>query len=147
MKKLMLLTAVVLAGFASWGVSSVLAGGGVNTGGGTSSPSVAGTTAGMPVTAQSLFAVVNGDGTLARSFPASVKTIHIGTGTYEVSFTGRNQTHCSWTATIGNAGTGTSANGFIQVDLRAGNNNGVFVETTDTTGAAADRPFHLHAMC
>ena len=98
--------------------------------------------AGLP-SAQTIFAVVNADGTLARGFGA-FSSQKIGTGTYQVVF--------SWitffgafTATLGrNDGTGLSEPGFV-IANRFGPNaqNVVVVVTRDLTGTLSDRPFHL----
>jgi hypothetical protein len=150
MKKVGLVSSLVLVlGLSTWGIAQ--AGSGPNSGGTTPAPTaVAGTSAGMPPTAQVLWAVINADGTEARTFPSAataVTSAHLGTGGYQVLWTGKNLTGCAYQATIGNAATGTSADGFIQVDARAGQPSGVFIQTRDTAGAVADRPFHLAVTC
>jgi hypothetical protein len=107
---------------------------------------VTGTSAGMPPTAQVWYAVVNADGTTARGYPPSTTSNHLGNGAYEVLFKAPVD-GCAYTATIGNAGAGTTSDGFIQVDARGGNANGVFVLTTDTANNVVDRPFHLQVTC
>ncbi len=93
--------------------------------------SVAGTAAGMPPTAQVLYAVVNGDGTVARGLPKvgplAPTAIHLGTGTYQVDFY-HDVTGCAHVGTIGLSSTsGSSAPGF--------------------TGALTDLGFHLSEAC
>jgi hypothetical protein len=112
---------------------------------GPSAKSPIGTTLGSA----NLWAVINADGTVARSDGANVPaTGHLVgfTGSYQIIFY-RNVTGCAYTATIGNAGAGNPLHGTIIVALRAGNNNGVFVDTRDLTGALADRPFHVVVNC
>nr|WP_295465447.1 hypothetical protein [Mesorhizobium sp.] len=97
-----------------------------------------------------LWAVINANGTVARSDGANTATtrkIPGFNGSYEVIFY-RNVTGCVYTASIGNAGAGNPLHGSIVVAARAGNALGVFVETrTASTGALVDRPFHLFVNC
>ena len=147
MKRIILLAAVAATVLAAFGAATVLAGGGVNGSPGPTPQNVKGTTGGMPPTSQVMYAVVNADGTKAHGFPKNdVTSTNLGTGTYEVDFP-QDITTCAYQATIGNASSGTAPNGFIQVDARAGQIKGVFVETTDTTGTLANRPFHLTVSC
>lgn len=120
---------------------------GPNGGSGSAPSAVAGTSAGMPRTAQVLFAVVNADGSLARGFvqPAG-PTTKLGVGHYEVRFT-PNVAGCSYQATIGQAATGVAPAGFITTAARAGVPTGVFIETRDIAGNLADRQFHLAVTC
>jgi hypothetical protein len=91
-------------------------------------------------------AAVNFNGTLARG-SGVIQVIKIAgfTGNYDVRFN-RDVRDCYYLATIGNAG-GGSTSGQINVAARAGAPNGVFVDTNDTAGAAADRSFHLLVFC
>jgi hypothetical protein len=97
-----------------------------------------------------LWAVVNADGTIARSDGASIGASGLipgFAGSYQVIFK-RNVTGCVYVATIGNAGAGNPAHGSIVVAARAGNAAGVFVETRDTpTGPLVNHPFHLFVNC
>jgi hypothetical protein len=103
---------------------------------------VAGTAVGMPPTAQTFFAVVNADGSLARGFQAAFSQ-NIGTGFYEVIFN-FDVTGSVYVASIGSSATfGIEPTGEITVVGRAGTPNGVFVTTSDSTGAFANRGFHL----
>jgi hypothetical protein len=100
------------------------------------------TTAGMPPTAQAFYAVVNSNGTLARGFQA-VSSTRLVTGAYQVLFS-HDITGSAYVGTIGLPGTsGSSPSGEIAVVGRAGAPNGVFVQTFDSAGKAADRSFHL----
>jgi hypothetical protein len=93
-----------------------------------------------------LWAVVNSDGTLARG-KGALDASTLGGGSYEVLFD-RNVRKCAYTATIGLSGAaGSEVPGEITVVGRAGANNGVFITTHDSTGAFADRGFHLTLNC
>lgn len=108
--------------------------------------SVTGTTAGMPPTAQSFFAVVGSTGGVAKGFQATGATL-LATGTYQVDFT-QNITGCAYLGTIGLTGSvGASAPGEITVVGRAGAANGVFVQTFNSAGAPANLAFHLGILC
>ncbi|MGI5213735.1 hypothetical protein [Plantactinospora sp. CA-290183] len=101
------------------------------------------TAAGMPPTAQGLFAVVNSNGALARGFGA-VSSTRLAVGQYQVVFI-QNITRSAFTATLGLTGSvGASPPGEIAVVGRAGVPNGVFVQTWNSAGTPADRAFHLH---
>ena len=104
--------------------------------------SVPGTGAGLPPTAQTFFAVVNANGTLARGFGV-LSSARLATGQYQVVFTHdvRGSGYVGTTGLTGSAGVAPS--GQIAVVGRAGIANGVFVETFAGNGAAADRSFHL----
>jgi hypothetical protein len=94
--------------------------------------------------AQTIFAVVNADGTLARGFGA-FPSGRLFEGTYEVIFNWITL-EGAFTATLGrNDGTGLSVPGFVVVNRRSGPNltNGVVVVTRDIAGNRADLPFHL----
>ncbi|RFU21927.1 hypothetical protein [Geodermatophilus marinus] len=90
-----------------------------------------------------LFAVVNGNGTLARGSGAVSATKLPATGEYQVLFN-RTINRGAFLSTIGlSADAGQSPPGEIIVNLRVGTTNGVFVQTSDSTGKDADRSFHL----
>jgi hypothetical protein len=95
-----------------------------------------------------LWAEVNGDGTLANQCSGcGVTSGRVGaTGSYEVDFARNIATTCTATAVIGPAG-GGSAIGQINIADRAGNAEAIFVDTNDSAGAAADRPFRLVVVC
>ncbi|MGY1695487.1 MULTISPECIES: hypothetical protein [unclassified Geodermatophilus] len=89
-----------------------------------------------------LYAVVNGDGTLARGSGVASAT-KLFDGQYEVIFR-RDVARGAFLSTIGlSADSGASPPGEIIVNLRVGTTNGVFVMTFDSTGKAEDRSFHL----
>lgn len=103
------------------------------------------TTAGLPPTAQTFFAVVNSNGSLARGFGV-LSSARLGTGTYQVVFS-HDVTGSAYVGTIGLTGSlGTSPSGEIAVVGRAGIPSGVFVQTFNSAGAAADRAFHLSVL-
>jgi hypothetical protein len=139
-------TGVVLAG-------SVLVVGGLTSNGafasGAAQPNVAGKASHATVSAvvaSRVFAVVNSNGTLARGRGVT-SVSRIGTGQYDVRFS-RNITACTWEGTVGLGGFGgAAAPAIITVAGRIGTNNGLFVTTHGTTGAAADAPFHALVVC
>ena len=98
---------------------------------------------------QTNFAVVDVNGTLVRSGsnagPVSVATHTAGTGLYEVDFS-EDVSGCAYVATLGDTGTATPPVGFVGVS-GATNPDGVTIQTSDSTGAAADEPFHLSVSC
>jgi hypothetical protein len=91
-------------------------------------------------------AVINADGSIARG-NHTVSALNLSTGSYEVVFD-RDVTSCTYTATIGDSGTFTSpAAGFVSVVGRAGNANGIFLNTRDAAGTATNRGFHVNVTC
>jgi hypothetical protein len=103
------------------------------------------TVAGMPPTAQAFFAVVNANGTLARGFQA-VSSTRLAPGQYQVLFA-HDITGSAYVGTLGLSGAlGSSPSGEIAVVGRFGAPNGVFVQTFDSAGNAADRSFHLAVL-
>jgi hypothetical protein len=103
------------------------------------------TGAGMPPTAQTFFAVVNANGTLARGFGA-ISSAKLGTGLYQVVFS-HDVTGSAYVGTTGLTGNvGVAPSGEIAVVGRSGIPNGVFVETFASNGAAADRSFHIAVL-
>jgi hypothetical protein len=93
-----------------------------------------------------LWAVVNSDGTLARGRGALDANL-LATGDYEVLFD-RGVTKCVYTGTIGLSGSfGEEAPGQITVAGRIDTTNGVYITTDDSTGASANRGFHLVVNC
>jgi hypothetical protein len=97
---------------------------------------------GMPPTAQTFFAVVNANGSMARAFQA-VSSQRFSAGLYEVIFS-HNVTGSAYVASIGDSGsTIVPPPGEISVVGRLGNPNGVFIATRDSAGNLADRGFHL----
>ncbi|MFI6762670.1 hypothetical protein ACIBF5_26400 [Micromonospora sp. NPDC050417] len=97
---------------------------------------------GLPPTAQTFFAVVNANGTLARGFGV-ISSTRLGTGQYQVAFS-HDVRGSAYVATLGLSTTsGTSPSGEIAVVGRFGLINGVFVQTFASTGTASDRGFHI----
>ena len=102
-------------------------------------------TGGLPLTAQVFFAVVEANGTLVRGVGA-VSSARLGVGTYQVVFS-QDVTGSAYLGTIGLTGNaGTSPAGQIAVVGRNGIPAGVYVQTFNATGAAADRSFHLSVL-
>jgi hypothetical protein len=81
-----------------------------------------------------------------------VRTAKLGTGVYEVFFTGE-VSNGAFVATIGRPGIATEPPGEITVALRCcpgfgafqpfDDNKGVWIQTFDPSGNPADRSFHL----
>jgi hypothetical protein len=106
-------------------------------------PKIVATCAGTHV-----WAVVNADGTLARHGGACAGTTSSGSGgNYDVFFP-RNIVNCAYVATIGSSlRSGTVAPGQIEVVGAAGTTNGVFVETSNSSGVTTASGFHLVVDC
>jgi len=96
--------------------------------------------------AQTLFAVVNADGTLARGYGA-LSSKHLNPGHYEVLFK-RGLRKCAYTLTLGSSGSsGSPPIGYGGVVGRNGAVTGVYVETYNSGGAATDAGFHMIVAC
>lgn len=97
------------------------------------------------------WAVIDRDATLVRGRNV-VRTTHLGTGVYEVFFTG-DVSNGAFVATIGRPGIATEPPGEITVALRCcpgfgtftpfDDNKGVWIQTFDSNGKPSDRSFHL----
>ncbi len=97
------------------------------------------------------WAVIDRDANLVRGRNV-VRTTRLGTGTYEVFFTGEVKNGV-FVATIGRPGIATEPPGEITVALRCcpnwgaytpfDDNKGVWVQTFDSGGKLSDRSFHL----
>jgi len=105
------------------------------------------------VTSQSLcralFAVVNADGTLARAGCPGTASVALGAGTgnFEVIFP-RDISTCGFVATVGLSSFGGSVPpSMITESGRAGNNDAVFVQTSNATGTPTSLGFHLLVQC
>jgi hypothetical protein len=109
--------------------------------------------------ATALWAVVNGDGTLARgSHVTSTEKLELqfltteigptamGDGSYEVIFD-RDVANCAYVATLGVGGFAEPIRGGLLVAPRFAEANGVFVNTYDVDGADTDGGFHLAVFC
>ncbi len=100
-----------------------------------------------PILFTSAWAVVNANGSLARQSGDVVSTARLTVGQYEVIFDDE-VTECVYTASLGLSGSlGIGPAGEIEVVGRFLNVNGVFVSTHTSTGAFADRGFHLLVSC
>jgi len=96
--------------------------------------------------AKALDAVVDSTGAFVRGAKGAA-SIHLTTGAYEVDFD-RDVSGCGFVASVAQPGSsGFPAQGTATVAGRAGNPDGVFVQTFDLTGTQADRPFHLILYC
>lgn len=104
------------------------------------------TAAGMPPTAQALYAVVSNTGGLVRGFQATGAHL-LTTGAYEVDFS-ENISNCAFLGTIGLTGSsGVSPAGEISVVGRAGNADGVYVQTFNSAGTPTNLSYHLGVLC
>jgi hypothetical protein len=96
------------------------------------------------------FAVVASDGTLVRgssSVSGALQNPVPGTiGQYFVIFK-KDVSGCAYVATIGDTDSANAVPGEIWVATLNSTPPSVFVQTTDSTGAASDRPFHLSVIC
>lgn len=92
-----------------------------------------------------LYAVVANDGSFVRGRHTTGST-HLTTGAYEVDFT-RDVSACAFVASVAQPSDGIAPQGTATVAGRAGNVNGVFVQTFNLAGTQADSPFHLIVYC
>ncbi|MCV3213206.1 hypothetical protein OGM63_06655 [Plectonema radiosum NIES-515] len=90
-------------------------------------------------------AVVNSDGTLARSLGAISSSL-LATGAYEVVFP-RDVSNCIYNATPGVPGLDDPQPGEISVGLRRTNSRAVFIATFDSSGQPSNNGFHLTVTC
>jgi len=93
------------------------------------------------------WAVIERDGSIVRGRNV-VSAARVGgpnSGQYEVIFTG-NVTGGVYQATIGRPGISTEPTGEITVAARFSNQNGVWIDTHDSTGKPSDRAFHVMAF-
>ena len=93
----------------------------------------------------SRFAVVTNAGALVRGRAAASAT-RTAEGRYQVVFD-RDVRSCAYFATLGDTSAANPPSGQIGTGSMATNPNGVEVRTTDASGTAADRPFHLIVPC
>ena len=107
-------------------------------------------------------AVVNADGTTRSNTSAGVSVAKTGTGTYEVEFPPADIRNCVYHATLvteptlliiiisqpappdGQISLAEDFDGFLPAFADA---DSLFVQTDDSTGTAADHPFHLTIHC
>ena len=92
------------------------------------------------------FAVVNSAGALVRGSSSAVSASLIDPGQYQVNFN-KNVSGCAYVATIGDTDSGNATPGEVWVATRAGNDDAVFVVTTNSSGEDSERPFHLSVLC
>ena len=92
--------------------------------------------------------IVNVNGTLALG-PAGAASDDFGSATagiFEVIFPSPVNA-CAFVATIGDDLADVPAAGLVNVTQRAGNVNGVFVQTYNFNGVRTNHPFHLIVQC
>jgi len=93
------------------------------------------------------FAVVKGDGMLARGSKSVVSSQRLDTGLYSVIFN-RDVTGCEINATLGAPDADGFTSGLIGVSSQNNNADGVLVFVVDPSGKSfVDGPFHLSASC
>lgn len=99
-------------------------------------------------TSQVQAAVVKGNGDLVRGSSGVTATKVTGfKGAYNVHFP-RKVWSCVYSATLGQSGhAGVAPGGSITVAGDSGSDQGVFVQTRNSTGAKTDRDFHLVVAC
>jgi hypothetical protein len=73
-------------------------------------------------------------------------TSKLDTGNFNVKFS-KDITNCSWLASLGAPSTSSGGNGMISTQVASSTNDTIQVTTLNTSGAAADRAFHLHVFC
>src|ERR1700730_7092757 len=98
----------------------------------------------LGVNTKTYSAIVNVDGSLALG-PSGASSNDFGCATcgiYEVIFPS-DVSKCAYTATIGDALAGVPAAGLVNVTERAGNVNGIYVQTFDPNGGSRNHPFHI----
>jgi len=100
---------------------------------------------------KNLFAVLEGNGTLARGqhVVSVAKLSGANGGTYETIFD-RTVSGCAYSATVGTTTNGGSVGPppVVATDAtRAGNANGVFIFIHQANGSTIDEPFHLAVFC
>lgn len=96
---------------------------------------------------QNLWAVVNADGSLARAGCPGTTSDMLGGGGFEVIFPS-NVRNCAYNASVGDSGSAiVPPSGEASVVGRAGNVDGVFVQTYNSAGTATPQAFHLAVHC
>jgi hypothetical protein len=143
-----LIAGILSVGLLGWHVAEAASG--PNTSNGPTVPGIVpATNGGMPPTAQVWWAVVNSNGTLARSFPPApgLSVKHPNTGGYIVSSTYHDFTSCAFVVSLGQTSSNSTAVGYASAQGAGGNPKGVFVATFNTSGVFTDQPFHLSILC
>jgi len=101
---------------------------------------------------QNNFAVISATGSVVRSNstpgPVTVAEHTVGSGIYEINFN-KDVSACAYTATLGDTANAIPPVGQISVsgDVDGDSADDVYVQTSDSTGAAVDAPFHLTVTC
>jgi hypothetical protein len=92
-----------------------------------------------------LWAQINADGT-ADNWKGMTGNGAVGGGRYNISFN-RDITECAYSATIADNGVFITDPSFIFVGPAVGNNNMLIVQTWNSQGVGANRPFHVVVFC
>ncbi|MBJ7471833.1 MAG: hypothetical protein JHD16_11060 [Solirubrobacteraceae bacterium] len=103
------------------------------------------TRAKLALDARPMFAVVQPNGTLARSSAHVVSSTRTAEGIYEVKLD-RDVTQCAYVASAGSAGAPLQE-GIASADQLVNQADTINVTTSTTTGVRADRPFHVTVVC
>jgi hypothetical protein len=122
-----LLAGILSVGMVSWGIARA---------------TIPATSAGMPPTAQTMWAVVNSNGTKARAFPSSVTSLRPGPGLYAVTFP-HDLTGCAFVATT----SATPPQDTVTVFNLPNYPNRVAVQIQNLAGTNIDNSFHLAVLC
>jgi hypothetical protein len=120
-----LLAGILSVGMLSWGIARA---------------TIPATSAGMPPTAQTMWAVVNSDGTKARAFPSAVTSVRGGAGVYVVTFP-HDVTGCAFVATISASPPQATVTATSVGTTRAG------VRIQNMAGTNIDNAFNLAVHC
>jgi hypothetical protein len=105
-------------------------------------PSAAGT---LGVDTKTYSAIVGAAGVLKLG-PAGSSSTLLGAGTYEVDFPS-DVSLCVYTATIGTSPATVVPPAIVTVTPRAGNADGIFVQTFSVTGTQENHPFNIQVRC
>ena len=92
------------------------------------------------------FAVVGGNGVLARGRGLSSNPVRSGEGRYQLIFN-RDVRGCAYVATVGTIGATAPGPAQVSTSALASNVNGVLVRTFSSSGATSDHSFHLLVAC
>lgn len=93
-----------------------------------------------------MVAQVNGDGTVYGNSMRLVSVSDQGVGEYEVIWD-TDVSACLASISLGDGFTGGGDVGIVAAVDRFGEPAGLWIETYDATGSAADRPFQVHMVC
>jgi len=96
--------------------------------------------------ATKLWAVVNSNGTIARSAGMVGGSVKEATGTYNLYFN-RDVTGCAYIGSLGGSSGGVPPAGDVGATNLLGAANGLYVRTYTGAGSLADQAFHVAVLC